>query len=97
MTISLLRVSILKASCAFGHPHALEEAHKRFVEWLKNTEERPHPDIRNAVYYYGMQIGGTEQIWQQVWELFVNEQDAQEKVKLMEALAAINEPWILQR
>uniref|UniRef100_A0A1B0AGP0 glutamyl aminopeptidase n=1 Tax=Glossina pallidipes TaxID=7398 RepID=A0A1B0AGP0_GLOPL len=94
---NLLRVSILKAACAFGHPHALEEAHKRFVEWLKNTEERPHPDIRNAVYYYGMQIGGTEQIWQQVWELFVNEQDAQEKVKLMEALAAINEPWILQR
>uniref|UniRef100_A0A1A9WMJ1 Aminopeptidase n=1 Tax=Glossina brevipalpis TaxID=37001 RepID=A0A1A9WMJ1_9MUSC len=94
---NLLRVSVLKALCAFGHSQALGEAHKRFVQWLENPQERPHPDIRSAVYYYGMKIGGTEEIWQQVWKLFVNEQDAQEKVKLMEALAAINEPWILQR
>lgn len=92
-----MRVTILNAACGYGHPEALEEAGKRFNEWLANPSERPNPDIRSTVYYYGMKVAGNEETWNQVFELFVAEQDAQEKVKLMEALAAINEPWMLQR
>ncbi|XP_075149954.1 glutamyl aminopeptidase-like [Haematobia irritans] len=94
---NLLRVTILNAMCSFGDSEALEEAGKRFNEWLSNVNVRPHPDIRSTVYYYGMKKAGNEQLWNQVWDLFINESDAQEKIKLMEALAAINEPWILQR
>lgn len=75
----------------------LNEAATRFTNWLSNSSVRPDPDIRSAVYYYGMQSVGNEDSWNQVWELFINEQDAQEKLKLMEALAAVNSPWILQR
>uniref|UniRef100_A0A1I8P3V9 Aminopeptidase n=1 Tax=Stomoxys calcitrans TaxID=35570 RepID=A0A1I8P3V9_STOCA len=94
---NLLRVVVINASCNFGESEALKEAGKRFQIWLSNPEARPHPDIRSSVYYYGMQSVGNEQCWNQVWELFIAETDAQEKVKLMEALAAINEPQILQR
>lgn len=97
LLFSLLRVTVLNAACGYGESEALEEAGKRFTEWLANPSVRPSPDIRSTVYYYGMQSVGNEETWNQVWDLFVAEQDAQEKVKLMEALAAINEPWILQR
>ncbi|XP_075149879.1 glutamyl aminopeptidase-like isoform X1 [Haematobia irritans] len=94
---NLLRVTILNAACGYGEPEALEEAGQRFTAWLANPSDRPNPDIRSTVYYYGMQSVGNENIWNQVWELFLAETDAQEKLKLMESLAAINEPWILQR
>lgn len=95
--VSLLRVTVLNAACSYGNTDALTEAGKRFTEWLSDPETRPSPDIRSTVYYYGMQNVGTEESWNKVWDLFVAEQDAQEKVKLMQALAAINEPWMLQR
>lgn len=58
---------------------------------------RPHPDLRSLVYYYGMKSVGTEKEWEIMWKLFVDEQDAVEKVKLMNGLAAIKESWILQK
>ncbi|XP_061399840.1 glutamyl aminopeptidase-like [Musca vetustissima] len=94
---NLLRVTVLNSACNYGDSMALEEAGKRFKTWLNNPSQRPHPDIRSIVYYYGMKSVGNEQNWNQVWDIFVNETDAQEKAKLMEALAAIKEPWILQR
>ena len=85
------------AACAFGNQEALQEAGRRFEAWLANPSVRPHPDIRTAVYVYGMQHVGNEKVWDQVLELFRAEQDPQEKLKLMECLAHIQIPWILQR
>ncbi|XP_037953763.1 glutamyl aminopeptidase-like isoform X1 [Teleopsis dalmanni] len=95
--LNMLRVTILNTACRFGHKVALQEAATRFNAWLINPDVRPTPNLRSIVYYYGMQAVGTEEIWDQVLALFVAESDAQEKIKLMEALAAIKEPWILQR
>ncbi|XP_017484575.1 PREDICTED: glutamyl aminopeptidase-like [Rhagoletis zephyria] len=94
---NLLRVSLLNLAGRFGYEPMLKEAATRFTAWLSNSTDRPDPDIRWAVYYFGMQSVGDEKSWDQIWELFINEQDAQEKVKLMEALSAVNSPWILQR
>ncbi|XP_053945390.1 glutamyl aminopeptidase-like isoform X2 [Anastrepha ludens] len=94
---NLLRIKILNLAGNFGYEPMLTEASTRFTAWLNNSTDRPDPDIRSAVYYYGMQTAGDEKSWDQVWELFINETDAQEKVKLMEALSAVNSPWILQR
>lgn len=88
---------MLSSACNYGDSEALEEAGKRFNEWLANPSQRPHPDIRSTVYYYGMANVGNEQSWNQVWDIFIGETDAQEKAKLMEALAAIKQPWLLQR
>lgn len=40
---------------------------------------------------------GTESEWNQLWDLFLNEQEPQEKLKLMVALTASNDVSILTR
>lgn len=85
-------------ACSFGHPICINKVTELFKEWLSNPAlKKPHPDLRATVYFYGMHAIGNEKIWDQVWELFVKEQDAQEKVKLMSALSAIQQPWLLNR
>lgn len=94
---SRLRVTVLSAACSLGLESCLSDAGARFTTWLANPNNRPHPDIRETVYYYGMMEVGNEQYWEQTWELFVNEEDASEKIKLMYGLAAVQIPWILNR
>lgn len=94
---SILRIKVLSAACSLGHESALQQAASAFNEWLANPETRPSPDIRDVVYYFGLQQVNTEAAWDKVWQLYLAEADAQEKLKLMNALAAIRVPWILQR
>lgn len=44
----------------------------------------------------GMSQGG-EAEWDKLWQAYVSEQEPQEKSKLRSALAAVREPWILNR
>lgn len=88
---------MLSFACRFGHEGCLERAKEEFLKWLKVPSVGPHPDIRSVVYNYGMEVAGNETTWKQVWELFVNELDAQEKVKLMASLARVQDPSILSR
>lgn len=45
----------------------------------------------------GMRLGGSEEDWNTMWNLYLNETDAQERTKLLHGLAHSSEPWILQR
>ncbi|XP_023035875.2 uncharacterized protein LOC6650874 [Drosophila willistoni] len=94
---NLLRVTALSASCSLGLEACLTEVGLQFNSWLANPDVRPNPDVREAVYYYGMLSVGNQETWESVWDLFVNETDASEKSKLMYGLAAVQEPWLLQR
>lgn len=93
----LLRMKILDLGCASGLEECLTEANEMFTRWLENPEKRPHPDVRALVYSYGIKKGGSEKSWDLMWNLFLKEENAQEKVKLMEGLASATEPWLLQR
>lgn len=75
----------------------LNEAATLFKNFLANPDNKPDPDLREIVYYYGMQHVGQQKEWEQLWELFVNEQDASEKLKLMYGLAGVKVPWLLKR
>lgn len=44
-----------------------------------------------------MRSVGKEKEWNKIFDLFKNEQDASEKSKLQQGLAAVNEPWILKK
>jgi len=44
----------------------------------------------------GMSHGNISE-WNQLWDLFLNEHEPQEKLKLMLALTASKESWILTR
>lgn len=80
-----------------GLSKCLETAGEKFESWLKDATQRPHPDIRFIVYNYGMQVKGSEENWEAVWKLFIGENDAQEKLKLMSALAAVRNDELLRR
>ncbi|CAD6993566.1 unnamed protein product [Ceratitis capitata] len=89
-----LRVTVLSAACSLGLEDCLSEAGSRFNTWLSTPTVRPHPDIRETIYYYGA-FSANEQSWQTMWNLFVSETDASEKSKLMYGLSAVQVPWIL--
>ncbi|XP_033233199.1 glutamyl aminopeptidase isoform X2 [Drosophila pseudoobscura] len=92
-----LRIKVLSSACGVGHESSLQQAVTLFNQWLATPETRPSPDIRDVVYYYGLQQVNTEAAWDQVWKLYLAETDAQEKLRLMNALAAVKVPWLLQR
>ncbi|XP_037715245.1 glutamyl aminopeptidase isoform X2 [Drosophila subpulchrella] len=92
-----LRIKVLSSACSLGHESSLQQVVTLFNQWLASPETRPSPDIRDVVYYYGLQQVNTEAAWDQMWKLYLDETDAQEKVKLMNGLAAVQVPWLLQR
>lgn len=51
-------------------------------------------DLRTLVYYYGISNTGEEE-WNWLYEKFLNTTEASVKSKLMYALAASRETWIL--
>lgn len=93
---SRLRMTVLSLACSLGVDDCLKEATTRFSNFLTKNE-KPHPDLREVVYYYGMARSASEEIWDQLWSVFIEEQDANEKAKLMEGLSAVQVPWILKR
>jgi glutamyl aminopeptidase len=44
-----------------------------------------------------MKLAGGEEEWSTMWDLYLNETDAQERIKLLQGLAHSSEPWILHR
>ena len=48
------------------------------------------------VYYYGIQSSGVE-AWDRMFKVFQENKVASEKTKLLYGLAAIQEPWALER
>jgi hypothetical protein len=44
-----------------------------------------------------MKLAGGENEWNAMWSLYLNETDAQERIKLLQGLAHSSEPWILHR
>ncbi|KAH8273103.1 hypothetical protein KR018_001059 [Drosophila ironensis] len=92
-----LRIKVLSTACSLGHQSSLEQATTLFNQWLASPATRPSPDIRDVVYYYGLQQVNTEAAWDQVWQLYLNEDDAQEKLKLLNAVCSVQVPWILRR
>ncbi|CAL7934097.1 unnamed protein product [Xylocopa violacea] len=93
-----LRTTILRLACSVGHEECLEEAGRLFKNWIQDSKDvRPHPDTRDLVYYYGMHHAGDEATWNAMFDKFVAETDATEKLKLMRGLAGIRSSWILNK
>lgn len=40
---------------------------------------------------------GTAEDWDKVWKKFIDETDANEKLKLLKGLASVNDPSLLQK
>ncbi|GAB0087436.1 Aminopeptidase [Sergentomyia squamirostris] len=92
-----LRGRILDLACSMGHQDCLKIAGQEFNKWLENPSNRPHPDLRSVTYEHGMVAVGDKDKWEQVWNIYLAETDAQEKSKLMNALTAIKDHSVLSR
>ncbi|KAJ8675168.1 hypothetical protein QAD02_010954 [Eretmocerus hayati] len=93
-----LRIAVIKLACAVGHVECMNEVGEIFKTWINDkTDKRPHPDIRTFVYYYGMNHVGSEADWDIMFKRFVDENNAAEKVKLMNGLAGIRSAFVLKK
>ncbi|PSN55624.1 hypothetical protein C0J52_04058 [Blattella germanica] len=95
----LLRPTIVKLACNMGVQECIDEVVTIFKNWITNVNEvsKPHPDIRSTVYGYGIKLASGEKDWDLMWNLYLSETDAQERIKLLCGLTYSQEPWILQR
>ncbi|XP_006607951.1 glutamyl aminopeptidase isoform X2 [Apis dorsata] len=93
-----LRTTILRLACSVEHNECIKEAGKLFKNWISDSKDiRPHPDIRDLIYYYGIQHDGNRDTWDIMFQRFVTETDSAEKLNLMRGLAGIQSSWILNK
>ena len=53
--------------------------------------------LRSIAYMYGMQEEGSEQVWDTVWNLYLNTTEPAEKLKLLKALTQTRLVWLVHR
>jgi glutamyl aminopeptidase len=90
----LARVTILSLACALDYNDALEQARTQFNDWISDTSLDISPNLRSIIYRYGM-VTADESTWNKLFEVFAQESDANEKLKLMNGLANIRIPSLL--
>jgi glutamyl aminopeptidase len=90
----LARVAILSLACALDYNDALEQARTQFNDWISDTSLDISPNLRSIIYRYGM-VTADESTWNKLFEVFAQESDANEKLKLMNGLANIRIPSLL--
>ncbi|XP_014400200.1 PREDICTED: glutamyl aminopeptidase [Myotis brandtii] len=92
----LLRASVLGLACKVGDQEALGNASQLFQQWLTGTVRIP-VNLRLLVYRYGMQNSGNEASWNYTLDQYQKTPLAQEKEKLLYALASIKNVTLLSR
>lgn len=92
---SLLQREILEAAVYFGLSSAVNEARRLFQQWMAGQLQLP-PDIRDIVYSTGVKYGGWTE-WDHCWQRYKETSVPDERLNFLRALAASNDPWILQQ
>ncbi|XP_066134744.1 glutamyl aminopeptidase [Saccopteryx bilineata] len=92
----LLRASVLGLACKMGDKEALNNASQLFQQWLTGTVRIP-ANLRLLVYRYGMQNSGNEASWNYTLAQYQKTSLAQEKEKLLYALASVKDVTLLSR
>ena len=93
----LTRSLVLNTACKNGLVHCKEEAGRLLLNWIGNASLYIPPNHRYTVYRFGMEEVGTQQIWDVLFERFLGEKKADEKLRLVKGLASIQDEEILER
>lgn len=92
-----LQSLVVSLACNNGHKVCQENVTSMFTKWIDDPVANAIPgDFRSLVYYFGVYKGGKEE-WEKVLDRYMKNQIASEKTKLMYALAATQESWLLDR
>ncbi|XP_044761271.1 glutamyl aminopeptidase isoform X3 [Coccinella septempunctata] len=90
----LTRVLVLKLACEIEYDAALKDAANQLDIWF--TTRSASPDLREIIYKYGMKNADLDK-WEKLFKIFQEESDANEKLKLLRGLTAVNNPTLLYR
>lgn len=66
----------------------------RFKDWI-DRDTYLVPNLRSLVYRFGMSKIGDANMWNTMWQRYVNQTDPQESIKLLYGLAFPSEPWLI--
>ncbi|CAH2300766.1 glutamyl aminopeptidase [Pelobates cultripes] len=91
----LLRASVLTLACRMKDRDALNEASKQFQDWLHGKSIPVN--LRQLVYRYGIMESGNATSWDYMFMQYQNTTLAQEKEKLLQGLASINDITLIDR
>ncbi|KAM8940284.1 glutamyl aminopeptidase isoform 2-T2 [Pelodytes ibericus] len=93
----LLRASVLALACRVEDPDALKEASQLFQDWLDGKTKSIPVNLRQLVYNYGMKQSGSEHAWNFMFMAYQNTTLAQEKEKLLQGLASVNDITLIDK
>ncbi|CAB4005515.1 glutamyl aminopeptidase-like [Paramuricea clavata] len=91
-----LRVDAVYTACGVRNKVCMDKTKELFDKWIRNESHPVPPDLRSAVYLYGMTQSGVKE-WDITFERLQKTNVASERRKLMYGLAGTPEPWILNR
>lgn len=89
----LLRERLVDLMCRLEHDECLKEVDLHFDAFL-HTNTPVSPNVRQSVYYYGLQKANVA-AWSLVFEMLKVETDPQEVTKLMVGLSATKNPVLI--
>ncbi|CAK1540454.1 unnamed protein product [Leptosia nina] len=96
----LLRTRVLTLATSSGVPDANSRVRELFLNWLDSHGTTNafviEPDLRTLVYHYGMKHA-TQEEWDKLWQIYLQEEDVQEQSKLRSALSAPENVDILKK
>ena len=92
----LMRSQVLQFACQAGDAEALQGAKSMLDDW-KAASTSISPNLRSVVYKYGVKEAGQDRtIWDHMLKQYRAEQNAQEKLKLLQGLASTKQEDILR-
>lgn len=93
----LLRTDVVSIACASGSKGCLQEAATELGSWI-NDSTYPLPlGTKRQVYRWGVVQGGTQEMWDTMWQRALTEMSATETDNLYYGMANFQETGILER
>ncbi|XP_072032705.1 puromycin-sensitive aminopeptidase-like [Amphiura filiformis] len=92
---ALLRGLVVRVMGKNGHPHAVEEARKRFKAHCSGGE-KIHADLRAPVYVTVL-ANGNEETFEEMLKYFRTQELHEEKERVLRSLGSIKDPALIQR
>lgn len=89
----LLRERLVDLMCRLEHAECIDEVAIHFDAFL-NTNTPVSPNVRQSVYYYGLQKANVT-TWDHVFDMLKQETDPQEVTKLMVGLSSTKNPVLI--
>ncbi|XP_076589916.1 alanyl (membrane) aminopeptidase-like b [Chaetodon auriga] len=90
------QIIAIEVACSNGLPECLAMASKMFTNWMNNSTNNIHPNLRSVIYCQAVAAGGKRE-WDFIWNKFQSSSDTSEKDQLREALSCTKKIWLLNR